>query len=465
MTLTKKKLPALLLALAMLIALIPVFNVKAGAATYRWMNSAKTVKSGSTYSTTMAKNGDWSTYKVSVKHDGVIKIDLTAKADYTAVEVRNSYGEKISLKDCAYKTGWFEIYNGNNNSYAKWNENSGKSVTRAVCSVTKGTYYVRFAHRDGNDNVCTSGSGKISIKLTFPTTASEKDDAKQLFSGEEITVKNSYIGEKQVYVLNARKSGELKLDFSTEMSEASVKLYNKNFEDQVDITGVSTYGGEVKSGGVGYDYLFVKSWTDTSTTNQCNSTNYDKNIKETNSDIIYYNNFYYKLRSHSHYNGTITFSVKKGLYYLVVENTGSLCQSSTNLVYSFDFLNRSSHWEYYYYYDVSNCPNYDLSDISNPKYISPYDKEVMKIKAVFDDAGEIKTTPAIDPDISMSLKKGKTLNAAALCELTGTIKWTTSNKNIATVSTKGKVTAKKAGTVYITGTSGKKTFIIKLTIK
>ena len=113
--------------------------------------------------------------------------------------------------------------------------------------------------------------------------------------------------------------------------------------------------------------------------------------------------------------------------------------------------------------DVAKCSNVNIKDEFD--ILSMYDHEVMTIYADFPDAGEIKTTPAIDPDISMSLKKGKTLNAAALCELTGTIKWTTSNKNVATVSTKGKVTAKKAGTVYITGTSGKKTFIIKLTIK
>lgn len=453
MTLTKKKLPALLLALAMLIALIPVLNVKAGAAAFSWMNGAKSVKSGSTYSTTMAKNGDWSTYKISVKHDGVIKIDLTAKADYTSVEVINSYGEEINLTTSFYKTGSFVVYNGDaTNSYAYWDQNSGKSVTRAVFSVTKGTYYVRFAHRDGNDNVCTEGSGKISFKLTFPTTASDKDDAKQLFSRKEVTIKNSYKGEKQVYVLNVRKSGELKLDFSTEMSEASVKLYNKNFEDQVDITGVSTYGGEVKNGGVGYDYVYVGSHTNSA----CSKSDYDRTAR-------YYDNYYYyKVESHSHYNGTISYNVKKGLYYLVITNTENICQPESTLTINAD----STHTYWYYHYP--NCPNAVITYYSGSldiSYPSMYDKEVMKIKAVFDDAGEIKTTPSIDPDISMSLKKGKTLNAAALCELTGTIKWTTSNKNIATVSTKGKVTAKKAGTVYITGTSGKKTFIIKLTIK
>lgn len=455
MTLTKKKLPALLLALAMLIALIPVFNVKAGAAAFSWMNGAKSVKSGSTYSTTMAKNGDWSTYKVSVKHDGVIKLDLTAKADWVAVQVTNNYGEMVSYIDSAQKTGQSGV-NDESRVCWKWDKESGKSVTRLIYSVEKGTYYIRFSHRC-LDDITTEGSGKISFKLTYPTTASEKDDAKQIFSSKSVTVKDSYKGEKQVYAINVRKAGELNISFSTQMKEASVKLYKKNFEDQVEINNVSTTGGEVKKGGKGYDYIYVGSWTDT--TGRCHFGNYDKANRYNDAP-----DDYYKLVSHSHYHGTISYNVSKGIYYLVVENTGSLCTGSTNLVGS-ETYSYLSYRNWSYYYDVANCSNCDLTDISNRNGLSSYDKEVMTIKADFPDAGEIKTTPAIDPDISMSLKKGKTLNAAALCELSGTIKWTTSNKNVATVSTKGKVTAKKAGTVYITGTSGKKTFIIKLTIK
>lgn len=47
----------------------------------------------------------------------------------------------------------------------------------------------------------------------------------------------------------------------------------------------------------------------------------------------------------------------------------------------------------------------------------------------------------------------------------GKIKWTTSNKKVATVSKKGKVTAKKAGSATITAKNGKKTYKCKLTVK
>lgn len=456
MTLLKRKLPALIMALAMLISIIPLLDVTAGAAAFSWMNSAKTVKSGPTYSTTMPKNGDWVSYKISVKHDGVLKVDLTAKAHVTALQITNGYGETVSYVDGAIKVGSGLLDTPNNVLYAYWNEESGKTVRRNIYSVEKGTYYVRFARLASDNSVDTEGSGKISFKLTFPTTASDKDDAVQLFSDKSVTVKNSYKNEKQIYVLNVRKSGDLNLNFSTVMGSASIKLYKKNYEDQVEITNVSKSGGQIKSGGTGYDYINVESWTDPNRSAYSSNYDYYKHY-----DGVY---LYKKIVNHSHFDGTITYKVNKGIYYLVIENTGSFCTGSNELVYS---------WEgsYYsdYYYDVANCSNCDFSEFyksGNINYKSSYDFEAMTIKATFPDAGELQPAePAVEPDVTMSIKKGKTLNAAALCDLTGTIKWTTSNKAAATVDAKGKVTAKKAGKTYIKGTSGKKTFVLLLTVK
>lgn len=54
-----------------------------------------------------------------------------------------------------------------------------------------------------------------------------------------------------------------------------------------------------------------------------------------------------------------------------------------------------------------------------------------------------------------TLKKGKSVNfTTKLVGVTGTVKWKTSNKKIATVSSTGKVTAKKKGTVTITAYIG-----------
>lgn len=63
-----------------------------------------------------------------------------------------------------------------------------------------------------------------------------------------------------------------------------------------------------------------------------------------------------------------------------------------------------------------------------------------------------------------TLIKGKTLTL----KVTGTKKkvtWKSSNKKVATVSTKGKVTAKKKGTATITAKVGKKKLTCKITVK
>ncbi|HIR27934.1 MAG TPA: Ig domain-containing protein [Candidatus Choladousia intestinigallinarum] len=65
---------------------------------------------------------------------------------------------------------------------------------------------------------------------------------------------------------------------------------------------------------------------------------------------------------------------------------------------------------------------------------------------------------------SATLQKGKTLTL----KLSGTnqkVTWKSSNKNVATVSSKGKVTAKKAGTATITATVLKKKYTCKITVK
>lgn len=65
---------------------------------------------------------------------------------------------------------------------------------------------------------------------------------------------------------------------------------------------------------------------------------------------------------------------------------------------------------------------------------------------------------------SATLQKGETLTL----KLSGTNKkvtWKSSNKSVATVSSKGKVTAKKAGTATITATVLKKKYTCKITVK
>ena len=67
-----------------------------------------------------------------------------------------------------------------------------------------------------------------------------------------------------------------------------------------------------------------------------------------------------------------------------------------------------------------------------------------------------------------TLKKGKSFTIKAKLTPSGaeaTIKYSSSNKKIATVNSKGKVTAKKAGTVTITVKAGNVTKTCVITVK
>jgi len=72
-----------------------------------------------------------------------------------------------------------------------------------------------------------------------------------------------------------------------------------------------------------------------------------------------------------------------------------------------------------------------------------------------------------NPKISQTSKKIEQGSSFTL-KITGTtqnIKWSSNNKKVATVNSKGKVTAKKKGTAKITAKVGNKTFTCKVTVK
>lgn len=64
---------------------------------------------------------------------------------------------------------------------------------------------------------------------------------------------------------------------------------------------------------------------------------------------------------------------------------------------------------------------------------------------------------------TITLKKGSTLQLGTILSGEGTVKWSTSKKSVATVTSKGKVTAKAKGTAVITAKTGDSS--MKITIK
>lgn len=92
-------------------------------------------------------------------------------------------------------------------------------------------------------------------------------------------------------------------------------------------------------------------------------------------------------------------------------------------------------------------------------------KAVVKVKV---QKSEVKTTriSGLSSKVTLKVKKQITLKPV-ISPITSVqkITYATSNKNIATVSSKGVITAKKAGKVKITVKSGSKKYVIKVTVK
>ena len=92
-------------------------------------------------------------------------------------------------------------------------------------------------------------------------------------------------------------------------------------------------------------------------------------------------------------------------------------------------------------------------------------KATIKVKV---QKGEVKTTRITGVPSKSTIKAGKRLTLKpVISPITSVqkITYATSNKNIATVSSKGVITAKKAGKVKITVKSGSKKYVITVTVK
>lgn len=99
-------------------------------------------------------------------------------------------------------------------------------------------------------------------------------------------------------------------------------------------------------------------------------------------------------------------------------------------------------------YFVRFYSNSDSTGKSKIKFTYPSD----------DNDSEAKLTA-----FSITLKKGETLSLGTVMEGNAEVEWSTSKKSVATVSSKGKITAKSKGTTYITAKSGNSS--IKIQIK
>ena len=103
-----------------------------------------------------------------------------------------------------------------------------------------------------------------------------------------------------------------------------------------------------------------------------------------------------------------------------------------------------------YYVRVFSIPGAKINGKTTIKFTYPQDKSESS------DSAKITS-------FTITLKKGSTLQLGTILSGEGTVKWSTSKKSVATVTSKGKVTAKAKGTAVITAKTGDSS--MKITIK
>ena len=103
-----------------------------------------------------------------------------------------------------------------------------------------------------------------------------------------------------------------------------------------------------------------------------------------------------------------------------------------------------------YFVRVMGSSNREIAGKTSVTFSYPQEKEESSASA--------KIT-----SFTVTLKKGDTLQLGTILSGEGTVKWSTSKKAVATVSSKGKITAKAKGTAVITAKTGDSS--MKITIK
>ena len=160
---TARKLLTLLIAAIMMVA---AMSLSASASI---ADTAKSIESGQTLTTTLYNKGDQADYKITVASAGTLKISLTSEMYYCGICVYDAYGNTVKVSsENVSSTSWSSgSQNGDNYYTAKWNTVTESFIGTINYGVSKGTYYIRL---ERNSSI---GNGKIKFTATYPTTTSK----------------------------------------------------------------------------------------------------------------------------------------------------------------------------------------------------------------------------------------------------------------------------------------------------
>lgn len=203
------------------------------------------------------------------------------------------------------------------------------------------------------------------------------DTATAISSGKSIATIAS--GKTVDYKVNISDSGELKLNIESHMRTGYVQVFDENGKALTSINATVTSGG-------------------------CSSAGETEHLLRWNETV-------------EKYKGTVSYSVKRGTYYIRFQRSDSGCLRCT-------------------------CSG----------------------KLIFTATYPTSESTAKLNYITINMERGDTLSLSADMTGTGTVTWKSSKPKVATVSSTGKITAKSRGTTVISAKCGKVTKKIKIKV-
>ena len=364
-------------------------------------------------------------YKFKLNSDSKVTINF----QHSYIDSSSSYWQLRLYKD----------NNSNDEIYYCYFEGNNKSQTTASLGLPKGTYYLRI-----NKSNFIDIDYKFKI-IAVSTTNWEKESNNVFETATPIAINTFYNGSIKDY-------GDVDFYKFTLKNKTTVKINFKH--SYIDSSG---------------SYWYLRIFKENNTNSELYSYYFDGNQSSVNTDniILPKGNYYIRIQKSNYTDIDYSFKVVN----ISAEKSVKLNKTSATLAKGKSVqltANQSVTW---------STSNSSKATVKNGKVTAKKVGTVtITAKAKNGKKATCKVTVKNLPTkvklnkTKATIKKGKTLTLKATVtpstNVISTVKWTSSNKNIATVNSKGKITAKKAGTVTITvKTTNGKTAKCKITVK
>ncbi len=451
-------------------------------------------------------SNDVDIYKFTLTEEGRLNLKMTAYMQYNTIIIYNSDGEQL----------WYTDRN-------EWNSNTGFLRDEYSIDLLAGTYYLKISGYRDYDSTYYWSTGNYTLETNFVNANSNTYEPNNSFAeANEIILGNTVNGQVaktatddyDFFKFNISQDGEVYLKMTAYMQYNTMIIYD-NDGNQLWYTDRNEWNSNTgfKSDDYNIDllagtyYLKISGYRDYDSTYYWSTGNYtlETNFTSANTNIQEPNNSFAEAKEitlDSEVNGQIAMNDSYDIYKFTMNASDSididmasymqyyclnlydsdgkeLWYTDRNEWNSNTYIRKDSHTialtEGTFYLKVTGYRDYDSTyywSTGNYTFLISKHQEAVEIKN--EEVEESNDNNITDNNIvtakpkmskkKLTLKKGRSAYLTVL-NATGTIKWKSANKKIATVSSSGLVTAKKKGKTVVTAKVNGKTVKCKITVK